>query len=214
MTGPEPAGTSIKRLQPQRREAPWQADPEKECESYVRNTRRDRDGVTGAGTSVRTGISQARPGGRSLTTQAALLCGLLIVQFFAGMITNLYVTIPANHPGAGTNNFFTGAPAALGWAVPSGPAWLAVQAALGMALAAASLAFIVNAVRSRERMWIWLSVAGALLLIGAGFNGASFLVFGHDFSSLIMSGLFALSLGSYLAAIYLASRRVTTGQAP
>jgi len=37
-----------------------------------------------------------------------------------------------------------------------------------------------------------------------------FLVFNHDFSSLIMSGLFALSLGSYLAGIFLASRRVTT----
>jgi hypothetical protein len=156
----------------------------------------------------------ARPSTRSLTTQAALLCALLIVQFFAGMITNLYVTIPDSHPGAGASNFFSGASAALGWAVASGPAWLAVHASLGMALAAASLLFIVNAVRSRDRMWIWLSVAGALLIIGAGFNGASFLVFNHDFSSLIMSGLFALSLGSYLAGIFFVSRRAMTGQAP
>lgn len=170
--------------------------------------------MTGAGTSVRPGIGRARPSTRSLTTQAAVLCGLLIVQFFVGMITNLYVTIPASHPGTGTNDFFAGAPAALGWAVASGPAWLAVHAALGMALAAASLAFIVNAVRSHDRLWIWLSVAGSLLLIGAGFNGASFLVFNHDFSSLIMSGLFALSLVSYLAGILFASRRTLTGRVP
>lgn len=168
--------------------------------------------MTGAQASVRTGIRRARPSTRSLTAQAAALCGLLIVQFFVGMITNLYITIPASHPGTGTNNFFAGASAALGWAVASGPAWLAVHAALGMALAAASLAFIVNAARSRDRMWIWLSVVGSLLLIGAGFNGASFLLFNHNFSSLIMSGLFALSLGSYLAGIFLASRRVTTGR--
>ena len=169
--------------------------------------------MTGAGTSVRTYARRNHPSTRSLTAQAALLCGLLIVQFFVGMITNLYVTIPDHHPGAGASDFFSGAPAALGWAVASGPAWLAVHAALGMALAVASLAFIVNAVRSGDRLWIWLSVAGALLLIGAGFNGASFLVFNHDFSSLIMAGLFALSLGSYLAGIFFASRRGTTGRA-
>jgi hypothetical protein len=32
---------------------------------------------------------------------------------------------------------------------------------------------------------VW-SVLGGLLVIGAGFNGASFLDFGHDSSSLIM----------------------------
>ncbi len=167
--------------------------------------------MTGTEATVRAGSGQARPSVRGLTAQAAVLCGLLLVQFFLGMITNLFVTIPDNHPGTGTNNFFAGAPAALSWAVASGPAWLAAHAALGMALAAASLIFIVNAVRSRDRMWIWLSVVGALLLIGAGFNGASFLVFNHDFSSLIMSGLFALSLGAYLAGIFFAARRAMTG---
>jgi hypothetical protein len=142
-----------------------------------------------------------------LTAWAAILCVLLLIQFFLGMITNLYVTIPDKHPGAGSSDFFTGAAHSVAWAVSSGPAWLAVHAALGLALGIASLAFIVNAVRSRDRVWIWLSVAGCLLLIGAGFNGASFLVYNHDFSSLIMAGLFALSLGSYMAGIYLAARR-------
>jgi hypothetical protein len=167
--------------------------------------------MTGTEATARTGAWPGRLGTRGLTVQAAVLCGLLLVQFFLGMITNLFVTIPDTHPGTGTNDFFAGAPAALGWAVASGPAWLAAHAALGMALAAASLVFIVNAVRSRDRMWIWLSVTGAMLLIGAGFNGASFLVFHHDFSSLIMSGLFALSLGAYLAGIFFAARRAMTG---
>lgn len=140
-----------------------------------------------------------------------ILCVLLIAQFFFGMITNLYVTIPAGHPGSNAKDFFAGTARSVAWAVSSGPAWLAVHAALGLALAVASIAFIVSATRSRNRLWIWLSVAGCLLMIGAGFNGASFLVFGHDFSSLIMSGLFALTLGCYLAGIYVAARRTAAG---
>ena len=147
-----------------------------------------------------------------ITVQAMILCVLLLVQFFVGMITNLYVSIPADHPGSHTRDFFSGAGHSVAWAVSSGPAWLAVHASLGLALAVASIAFIVSAVRTRDRLWIWLSVAGSLLLIGAGFNGASFLAFGHDFSSLIMSGLFALTLGCYLVGIYIAARRTATGR--
>jgi len=153
--------------------------------------------------------TRARPSNRRLTTWAATLCGLLLVQFFLGMITNLYVNIPDKHPGAGSSDFFSGAPKAIGWAITSGLPALALHVSLGLALAVISIVFIIDAARSRDRLWIWLSVAGSLLLIGAGFNGASFLVFNHDFSSLIMAGLFALSLGCYLAGIYVASRRAT-----
>ena len=136
-----------------------------------------------------------------------ILSVLLIVQFFIGMITNLYVTIPSSHPGAGAKDFFSGVPDVLGWAVRSGAPWLAFHAALGMALAFFSILFIITAARAKDRMWIWISVIGALLVIGAGFNGASFVMYGHNFSSLIMSGLFALSLSTYLAGIFFASRR-------
>jgi hypothetical protein len=142
-----------------------------------------------------------------LTRQAMALALLLLVQFFLGMVTNLYVTIPDKHPGAGAKDFFSGAPRSVAWAISSGPAWLAAHAALGLALCLVSILFIVTAARARDRMWIWLSVAGCLLMIGAAFNGASFVTYNHDFSSLIMAGLFALALASYLAGIYYASRR-------
>lgn len=142
-----------------------------------------------------------------LTGQAMLLAVLLLVQFFLGMITNLYVTIPDKHPGAGAKDFFSGAPRSVGWAIASGPTWLAIHAALGLALCVASILFIVTAARAKDRMWIWLAVVGCLLMIGAAFNGASFLTYNHDFSSLIMAGLFALTLATYLAGIYYANRR-------
>src|ERR1017187_9324636 len=135
-------------------------------------------------------------------TRAIILALLLIVQFFIGMITNLYVNIPAHHPGAKAHNYFTGAASSVGWAVSDGGVWLAIHAGLGLLLALGSLEFIVAASRSRDATWIWASIAGAAFIIGAGFNGASFLVFGKDYSSLIMAGLFGLSLSSYVLGIF------------
>jgi hypothetical protein len=48
--------------------------------------------------------------------------------------------------------------------------------------------------RQDGRLALGLSVLGALAIVGAGFNGVSFLNYGHAFSSLIMAGLWALAL--------------------
>jgi hypothetical protein len=50
------------------------------------------------------------------------------------------------------------------------------------------------------------SLVGALAIIGAGSNGASFLDYGHAFSSMIMAGLRALALACYLTGAILAVR--------
>jgi hypothetical protein len=50
------------------------------------------------------------------------------------------------------------------------------------------------------------SLVGALAIIGAGSNGASFLDYGHAFSSMIMAGLWALALACYLTGAILAVR--------
>jgi hypothetical protein len=162
--------------------------------------------------------SQSAAARQRLRTRAIVLCLLLVVQFFIGMVTNLYVTIPAHHPGANAHNYFTGAASSVGWAISGGAVWLAMHAALGLLLALGSLEFIVAAARSRNATWIWSSIAGAAFIIGAGFNGASFLVFGKDYSSLIMAGLFGLSLSSYVLGIFRDGRQTwayaqaTTGQ--
>jgi hypothetical protein len=84
--------------------------------------------------------------------------------------------------------------------------WLALHATLGLLLVLGALEFFVAAVRSRNATWAWSSIAGAAFIIGAGFNGASFLVFAKDYSSLIMAGLFGLSLSSYALGMYLDGR--------
>ena len=52
------------------------------------------------------------------------------------------------------------------------------------------------------------SAAGALAIVGATFNGVSFLNYGHDFSSMIMAGLWALALACYLTGLFRTARRI------
>ena len=52
-----------------------------------------------------------------------------------------------------------------------------------------------------------VAVLGALAIVGAGFNGASFLDYGRAFSSMIMTGLWALALACYLTGGCLVARR-------
>jgi hypothetical protein len=122
------------------------------------------------------------------------------------MVTNLYVTLPARHPGAHASNYFGGIASGLGWLIPDGPAWAAAHAAFGLALVAAAIGSLVISRRHRGRAVTTLSALGALAIIGAGFNGLSFLNYNQNFSSMIMAGLWALALGCYLTSMFLVTR--------
>lgn len=155
---------------------------------------------------------RASPAGRLLAVNFAA-CMLLLVQYLLGMAVNLYVTLPGRHPGAGASNYFTGVASGLAWVIPDGPAWAAAHAAFGLALVLAALATIVLTRRQASRAATVTSVLGALAIVGAGFNGMSFLNYGHDFSSMIMAGLWALALACYLTGLFLAGRRLVQGSA-
>lgn len=136
------------------------------------------------------------------------VCLLLLIQYLLGMVVNLFVTLPGRHPGANASDYFTGSASGLGWVISDGPAWAAAHAAFGIALALAALAAIALAWRRGGRAATATSVLGALAILGAGFNGASFVDYGHNFSSMIMAGLWALALACYLAGVFLAARRL------
>ncbi len=126
---------------------------------------------------------------------------LLLVQYAVGMVVNLYVTIPARHPGAGASSYVSGSLHSLGWAIAHAPIALAAHTLLGLLLAIATLAVLALS-RQAERRTTVLAALGALFTIAAGFNGASFLDYNHKISSLIMSLLFALAVVSYIAAAF------------
>ncbi len=87
------------------------------------------------------------------------------------------------------------------------PAWLAAHDVLGLALATGAFVNAATTTQQRSKAYTAISTLGALAIIGAAFNGASFLNYGHDFSSLIMAGLWALALTCYLTCLYQAARR-------
>jgi len=123
----------------------------------------------------------------------------LLVQFGLGMYVNLFATIPLNHPGHGANDFFAGSYHSVAWAEtsPHAPLILAFHAGLGLLLVVGSLWLAVLAIRGRRAGIAWAAVLGALFILGAGFNGASFLNYNHDANSYVMALLFAAAVLCY-----------------
>jgi len=64
---------------------------------------------------------QVGPASRLLAVNFAA-CLLLLIQYLLGMAVNLYVVLPAAHPGAAAPDYFTGAASGLGWVIPDGAA--------------------------------------------------------------------------------------------
>ena len=147
---------------------------------------------------------RTRSGRRVAVNFAA--CLLLLVQYLLGMAVNLYVVLPGNHPGASASDYFTGAASGLAWVIPDGPVWAGVHAAFGLALVLAAFAAVALTRGQPGGLATALSVLGALAILGAAFNGVSFLNYGRAFSSMIMAGLWALALACYLTGMFLAAR--------
>lgn len=128
---------------------------------------------------------------------------LVLVQAGIGMAVNLYVTVPAHHPGARASNYFSGSFHSVVWAIGHGAAALAIHASLGLALVIVAIGAAIHGLRSGRRAVGAWSLLGGLLVIGAGFNGASFLDFNHDISSLIMALLAFAAIACYATALFL-----------
>ena len=124
---------------------------------------------------------------------------LLAAQFLLGMAVNLFVTIPTNHPGANPPEYFSGVFQSVKWAVtsPSSPLWLLLHASLGLALVVFALALLLSAIIARKGGWIAVAIIGFIGVLGAGFNGGSFLNYNQDFSSMLMSVGFILAMVTY-----------------
>jgi hypothetical protein len=128
---------------------------------------------------------------------------LLSLQFVLGMVTNLYVAVPTHHPGSQAAEYFGGVVAGVAWSITQGAWALRIHALLGLLIIITSFAFVAAAVSSRHKAWIVCSIIALLFTMAAGFNGASFLNYGEDFSSLFMSLGFAVALVTLVVGLYL-----------
>ena len=142
-----------------------------------------------------------------LRTITVIILVLLAVQFLVGMLVNLFVQVPSVHPGANAPEYFSGVVQGVAWALLHAQLWLQIHAIVGLLLFLASLILIGFAIAARRRAWIIVSVLGLLGIMAAGFNGASFMNYGHDFSSLLMSIGFLLAAVPYTIGLSLGVRR-------
>jgi hypothetical protein len=128
---------------------------------------------------------------------------LLVLQFVLGIATNLFVTVPEHHAGAHPHSYLSGSVHSIGWAFAHGAAVLVAHTLLGFVLVLSALGVFVQAMRF-DRRRRFLALFGWACIVGAGFNGASFLDFVDNSSSFIMALLFAVALSSYVLLLYLA----------
>ncbi|MDR0344651.1 MAG: hypothetical protein LBI49_16360 [Nocardiopsaceae bacterium] len=139
--------------------------------------------------------------------RAALILQLILLaaEFVAGMAGNLYARIPAIHPGsvrAGTD-YFTDLGRAEGWVTASGPPVLQFHVLLSLLIGVLAIALLVIAARAGGRGRAFVAWAGLVVIVGAGFNGGSFLIFGDGdrLASFAMALLFLLAVISYAAGL-------------
>jgi hypothetical protein len=147
-----------------------------------------------------------------LRTHAKILLILFAVQFLAGMLLNLFVTLPKVHPGTSGDNYFTQSWASLVWTLSGGGGWaLAVHASIAVALLIGTIALFVRTLSPRGRGWRWGSGIAALFTLGALFNGLSFADYNQDFSSMIMATCWLVAVTAVVIPL-IRSRQILTTQ--
>ena len=135
---------------------------------------------------------------------------MLTAQFLLGMAVNLFVTIPDQHPGANPPEYFSGVVQSVTWAILHGHILLAIHAGFGLVLVVAAVGTLVQAIGNRRRGIVVSATLGLIGVLGAGFNGGSFLNYHQDFSSMIMATGFAIAVVAYSAGLYLANETTTS----
>ena len=138
----------------------------------------------------------------SFRTTLGFALGMLLIQFLLGMAVNLFVTVPSNHPGANPPEYFCGVVSSVTWAILRGGLWLTLHAAWGLILVLGALGTLVQAIRLGGGGRITLTVLGFIGVLGAGFNGGSFLNYNQNFSSMLMAVGFALAMSAYTALLF------------
>ena len=128
---------------------------------------------------------------------------LVLAQAGFGIAVNLYVSVPIHHAGARPANYITGSLQSLCWAISHGAVTLAVHAAFGLLLVLLVTSAAAHSLRTAPRAVGRWAVLGGLLVIGDGFNGASFLDFGNTISSLIMALLALAAVACYAIGLAL-----------
>lgn len=131
------------------------------------------------------------------------ILSMLIIQFLLGMAVNLFITLTRHHPGANPPEYFSGSVQSVFWALTQGPILLILHVILGLLLFITSIVLVVQSFRLPGAALRVLAILGFVGILGAGFNGASFLNYNQNFSSYLMSVGFALAAVVYTQILFI-----------
>jgi hypothetical protein len=149
-------------------------------------------------------LSQDGRARRRMRRAALGMISGLLIEFAAGMLVNLFTTIPDSHPGSDPSEYLGGSLDSVRWALSqSGLPALVFHASWGLLLIVNGGVLIILARRVGRRSVTVSTVLGFLLVVGAGFNGASFLDFRQDYSSMLMATFFGLAILVYAVVLFL-----------
>jgi glucan phosphoethanolaminetransferase (alkaline phosphatase superfamily) len=124
------------------------------------------------------------------------------VQFVAGMVLNLFVVLPASHPGSTGAEYFSRSLQSLLWTLSGGGGGaLAAHVYIALILTIGAIGLLVLAIRARHRVWIVVSSVAAFFTVGAFFNGLSFTDYGADISSFIMATCWLVAVGAVVIGL-------------
>ena len=73
-----------------------------------------------------------------------------------------------------------------------------------------AIVLFVQAARSGPRSFAIGTGIGGFAILGAGFNGGSFLNYNQDFSSMIMAAFFAIAVAAYAAVMFVTPAEIKT----
>lgn len=110
----------------------------------------------------------------------------LALQFLAGMVANLWYGIPKVHSGANTVGYFGGVIQVIWWGLTRSVWSLQAHVAIGLILVLATSTLLAFAISSKRTGWIVTALCGWAGTVGAAFNGASFVIYGREFSFFLM----------------------------
>ena len=122
---------------------------------------------------------------------------MLLAQYGLGMGVNPYARVPAADHGAEVAT-------ALGRALTSQPAVLAVHAALGLLMLVTGISVLTHAILARHRRAIAASAAGLAAIVAAAVSGATFVSNQQAGASMAMAVLTGVALLCYLANLLVA----------
>jgi hypothetical protein len=138
----------------------------------------------------------------TMTFLIVLILSLLAFQFVVGMAVNLYYQIPKAHPGINATDYLTGVDKVVQWSLTRGALTLKLHVWSGLALLVASVFFLIFTVSFKRRNLVGSAVVGLLAILMGAFNGASFLIYAKDYSSLIMAIGFLIAYSVYISSLF------------